>query len=260
MHKIIKEIITKDFIIDLIKKKLLWTIPWKLVSSGILMLSWWNLIVIVIILAIKEKYWFDFYIITNSPNYIGLFLIILWFIWYSFDKFTIIQNNTKSNLDTFKNEYENIKYKWIKYINNSNEEEYIVDKNIKEIEEILDYNYKQAKKLLELFNNRTYVIQIIGKDLDYIHKFIIWICNIRWKEIMWRIVNDINSLMKIIEYNEKWIILLSEKDYSDKIGAFLSKWNTLVIKTTYEIDNISKILLEDTKEKPNEFENKLYTN
>ena len=95
----------------------------------------------------------------------------------------------------------------------------------------------------------------------YLHKFIIWVCNIEWDKIYGRIIDNKEYIKKLEEYDEILCVYLANIDYSNDMWYILSKDNTLVIKTTKVLENIAnKVFLEKTKEIPEEFINKLYTN
>lgn len=252
MKDLFYSIFTKEVII----KFLIWTIPWKLVSWGIFMISWWNIIWYFILLFLERKYWVK---IDNPPYYIWFYLILIWLIWYFFDKIKF--NNKYGRIPeylNFEHEYRNLLDSWKGEFTKLDDQEQVITNNRREIETVLYDNQIQAIQFKEFVdNNNCYLLQIIWKK-DYVRKFIIWFCNIETEKRKWFIINWWNELKDIISSWLEWIILLSNNNYSDKIWNFLNKWNTLVIETDVEIDKIPKIILSNTKEKPSDFN--LYSN
>lgn len=220
------------------------------------MVSWWNIIWYFILLFLERKYWVK---IDNPPYYIWFYLIWIWLIWYFFDKIKF--NNKYYKIPeylNFENEYRNLLDSWKGEFTKLDDQEQVIENNRREIETILYDNQKQTIQFKELLdNNNCYLFQIIWKK-EYVRKFVIWFCNIEREKRKWFIINWWTELKDIISSWLKWIILLSNNNYSDKIWNFLNRWNTLIIETDVEIDKIPKIILSNTKEKPSDFN--LYSN
>jgi hypothetical protein len=166
----IKKIFTKEFIEKLFIKWLIWTIPWKLVSSGIFMLTWWNIILLIILFIIKDKYWFDFTFIEKTPSYLWFILIFIWFVWYFVDK--ILNNFVRKSIPiswTFEIEYQKLMNSGSWKIETKKDEVRIQKENKDEIEKILNENLNQINEIKLLLNKKhCKVIQIIHDDNIYL--------------------------------------------------------------------------------------------
>lgn len=156
MKELFNSIFTKEIII----KFLLWTIPWKLVSGGIFIISWWNFILYFFSLYLEEKFLIKF---ENTPYYIWFILIFIWVIWYFVDKMTNnINNINKLEYLDFKHEYRNLQDKWKGSFTNIDDQELVRKNNIDEIKKILHDNQEQIKQFEEHIDNKNcYLLQLV---------------------------------------------------------------------------------------------------